>query len=164
MRKALKFLHTLASCGLIGALAGYMIVLLYAPQDTARAVADARQTISALCSYLLLPSLAVALVSGLLSMAVHQPFQEKRWVWVKALLGLSMFESTLAIIQAKATTAATISAQIAAGETPPEALPAALGNEWMSLGAILALSIANIVLGVWRPRLAKKQSAILKET
>ena len=66
MRKALKFLHTFASCGLIGALLGYSIVLIYAPQDTPRAYAEARQTITAFCNYLLLPSLAVALITGLL--------------------------------------------------------------------------------------------------
>lgn len=156
MRKALKFLHTLASCGLIGALAGYAIVLIYAPQATASTYADVRHTITALCDYLLLPSLAVALVTGLLSMAVHQPFQDQRWVWVKALLGLSMFEATLGIIQSKAATAAIISAKIAAGDAEPGALATAIASEWMSLGAIAALSVANIVLGVWRPRLAAR--------
>lgn len=156
MRKALKFLHTLASCGLIGALSGYTILLLYAPKATAQQYADVRLTIAALCNYILLPSLAVALITGLLSMAVHRPFQEKRWVWIKALLGLSMFESTLAIIQSKANTAATVSAQIAAGEVKADALVSSLSTEWTSLGAIMALSIANIVLGVWRPALKKR--------
>lgn len=155
MRKALKFFHTLASCGLIGVLLGYMIVLTNAPQDTASKYADVRHTISALCNYVLLPSLAVALVTGLLSMAVHRPFQEMRWAWIKALLGLSMFESTLAIIQAKADTAAKLSIKIAAGEAQPDALVTALASEWTTLGAIMALSIANIVLGVWRPLLKK---------
>ena len=58
----------------------------------------------------------ISLVTGLLAMAVHRPFQELRWVWVKALLGISMFEATLAIIQAKGADAARISAKIAAGE------------------------------------------------
>ena len=159
MRKAVKFLHTLASCGLIGALLGYMMVLVFAPQDTARAYADVRQTISALCNYLLFPSLAVALVTGLLSMVVHQPFMDKRWVWFKAVLGLSMFEATLAIIQSKANYAAKVSAKIAAGEADAGALASALSTEWNSLAAIMALSIANIVLGVWRPRLAKRSPA-----
>ena len=157
MRQAIKFLHTLASCGLIGALLGYMIVLVYAPQQTASTYADVRQTINALCNYLLLPSLAIALVTGLLSMAVHRPFQEKRWVWFKAFLGLSMFESTLAIIQSKANYAATLSAKIAHGEASADALSEALSHEWYSLGAIMALSIANIVLGVWRPRLEMRR-------
>jgi hypothetical protein len=155
MRKAFKFLHTLASAGVVGALLGYMVVLLDAPQDTARSYAEARQTISALSNYLLLPSLAIALVTGLLSMAAHQPFQEQRWVWVKALLGLLMFEATLAIIQSKANTAAALSAKIAAGEAEAVALQSALSTEWSSLAAIMAISVANFVLGVWRPRLGR---------
>lgn len=156
MRKILKFFHTLASCGLIGALFGYVIVLLYAPQDTPDAYANARQTIGVLCDYILLPSLGIALVTGLLSMAVYRPFQEFRWVWMKALLGLGMFEATLAIIQSKASHAAKISAKIATGEASPDALAASIANEWYSLSAIMTLSIANIVLGIWRPSLSRR--------
>ena len=157
MRKALKFLHSLASCGVIGALLGYMILLLYAPQGTPTAYADLRQSISLLCDYLLFPSLAVALVTGLLAMAVHHPFQNMRWVWVKALLGLSMFEATLGIIGSKANYAATVAKRIVEGEAAPGALEKALTNEWNSLGIVLALSVANIVLGVWRPPLKSRQ-------
>lgn len=157
MRKALKFLHTLASCGIIGALLAYGVLLLKAPQDTALKYADLRITIDALCQYVLLPSLGIALVSGLLSMAVHKPFQEKRWVWIKALLGLSMFEGTLAIINSKANYAAKLAAKIAAGEAEPGALASALSTEWSSIALIMALSIANIVLGVWRPSLARRR-------
>ena len=106
MRKVLKLFHSLASCGLIGALLGYTIVLIHAPQTSPLAYAQARQIISLLCNFLLLPSLAVALVTGLFSMMVHRPFQDTRWAWFKAVLGLSMFEATLGIIQSKATTAA----------------------------------------------------------
>ena len=157
MRKALKFLHTLASCGIIGALLAYMIILLNAPQATAIAYAEMRATIQALCSYLLLPSLAVVLVSGLLAMAAHRPFQELRWVWIKALLGISMFEATLAIVQSKANYAAKISAEIAEGEPRAQDLARALEYEWYSLAAILALSVANVVLGVWRPALKRRR-------
>jgi hypothetical protein len=156
MRKALKFLHTFASCGLIGALLGYSIVLIYAPQDTPRAYAEARQTITAFCNYLLLPSLAVALITGLLLMVAHRPFLDTRWAWFKALLGLSMFEATFAIVQSKATTAAVESANVITGEGQPGALANAVANEWWSLGAVMALSIGQIVLGVWRPRFAKR--------
>ena len=160
MRKTLKFLHTLASCGLIGALLGYIVVLVAAPQDSASSYADARQTISALCNYLLLPSLAVALVSGLLAMAFHRPFHERRWAWLKLLLGLGMFEATLGIVQSKVNYAATISRKIAAGEPETELLMRALTYEWYSLGALMALSIANIVLGVWRPTLKKARAKV----
>ena len=156
MRKALKLFHTLASCGLIGGLVGYAVVLMSTPQDTAATYADMRATISALSNYILLPSLGLALVTGLLSMAVHRPFQNMRWAWVKALLGLSMFESTLAIIQSKANHAATVSARIASGEADAGALDAALAYEWHALAVIMTLSVANIVLGIWRPRLKRR--------
>jgi hypothetical protein len=154
MRRALKFLHTVAACGLVGALLGYGIVLLYAPQQTPLSLSEARQTISALCSYLLLPSMGLAIVTGLLAMMVHKPFLDLRWVWLKALLGLSLFEATLAIIQSKATAAADISAKAVANQAEASDLASVLANEWMTLVAILALSIAQIALGVWRPRLA----------
>jgi hypothetical protein len=156
MRKSLKFLHTLASCGLIGALLGYAVILTYARPDAAQSYAQARQTISLLCDFLLLPSLAVALVTGLFAMSVHRPFLNTRWAWAKAILGLSLFEATLGIIQSKATTAAALSAKIAAGEHEPGALAGALVSEWWALGAILTLSILQFVLGVWRPRLARR--------
>lgn len=92
MRKLLKCLHTLAACGLIGGLAVYMLLLALAPQETPAAYAQLRQAIAAVSNYLLMPSLAVALVSGLLSMAVHTPFLDKRWVWLKAAMGILMFK------------------------------------------------------------------------
>lgn len=156
MRKATKILHTLASCGLIGALMGYIVILLAAPQDTAAAYSNARASIAALCNYLLLPSLAIALMSGLLSMVVHPPFRETRWAWLKALLGLSTFEATLGVIGSKASSAASISAKIAAGEPQQKALADAIAMEWGALTAIMLLSLANVVIGVWRPRLRKK--------
>lgn len=158
MQKAIKFLHSLASCGLIGALLGYMIVLIIAPQDTPAAYADMRQSINGLSNYLLVPSLAVALVSGLVSMIVQPVFLEKRWVWVKALSGIAMFEGTLAIVGAKANHAAKISIQIAEGTAKPDALDTALAYEWYSLAFITALSAANVALGVWRPALSRRQA------
>ncbi len=79
MRKFVKFLHTFASCGLIGALLGYLVVLIVAPQATAQAYADKRLIIQGISQYILLPSLGISLVSGLISMMVHRPFQELRW-------------------------------------------------------------------------------------
>ncbi len=155
MRRAVKFLHTVASGGMIGAFLGYLVILAFSPQGNAQMVAAMRDTISALCSYLLLPSLAVALVSGLLSMVVHKPFMEHRWVWAKAVLGLSLFEATLAVIHAKAAAASEEAAKIAAGGGDPAALASVVANEWMTLYALLALSAAQVALGVWRPRLGK---------
>ena len=156
MRQLMKFMHTVSSAGIVGGLAAYALILLYAPQETAQAYAEMRQTISAICNYMIMPALGISLVTGLLAMAVHRPFQELRWVWVKALLGISMFEATLAIIQAKGSDAARISAKIAAGEPLQQDLALTIASEWTTLFAILAISLANYVLGVWRPSLAMR--------
>lgn len=155
MRKFLKILHTLAACGLIGGLSGYMILLLAAPQENPAAYADLRASIAVLSNYLLLPSLAVALVSGILSMVVHGPFLRMRWAWVKAASGILMFKGVLTIIGAKADYAAVAAEQIAQGTATAEVLDKALAYEWFTLWVVMALSIANVVLGVWRPRFKK---------
>jgi hypothetical protein len=113
--------------------------------------ADLRASISAICDYLLVPSLAVALVSGLVAMAVHAPFLDQRWAWAKALLGISMFEGTLGFVGHKATTAAEFSAKVADGAATQAELDAAIASEWQALGVVLALTVANVILGVWRP-------------
>lgn len=155
MRKALKILHTLATCGLIGGIVAYGVILLNEPRDAA-AYADLRGHVAAISNRILLPSLALALVSGLLAIAVHRPFQSPRWVWVKAALGILMFKSVLTVVGAKADYGARVAAEIAAGTAAPDALDRALAYEWWALGSVLALSVANVVLGVWRPSLKRR--------
>ena len=92
-----------------------MVLLALAPQDSPAAYADLRQSIAAISDYVLLPSLAIALISGLFSMAVHRPFLDKGWVWIKAALGILMFKGVLTIIGAKADHAAAVARQIADG-------------------------------------------------
>lgn len=159
MRKALKFLHTLSACGIIGALFAYMILLLKAPQATAAEFAGMRASIDSICDYILIPSLGIALVSGLLSMAVHKPFQDLMWAWIKALLGISMFEATLAIVNAKSEYTMKLSAEIAAGADKTKELAEGLANEWTTLWAIMAISVANIVLGIWRPMFKRPRTS-----
>jgi len=141
MRVTLKILHTLAACGLIGGLGAYMLMLTFAPQGTPADYADLRETIKAL-----------ALVTGLLAMVAHHPFQEKGWVWIKAASGILMFKGVLTIVSAKAGHAAEMSRRIAEGTAPEGALDQLIGLEWGTLWAVMAISLANVVLGVWRPR------------
>ena len=152
MRQVFKILHTLAACGLIGGLGCHMILLVTAPQDTPAAYADLRQSIAAISNYVLLPSLAIALVSGLLSMIVHPSFLDKGWALIKAGMGILMFKGVLTIVGAKADHAAAASRKIANGEPMAEVLNAAVAHEWHALGVVMALSLANVVLGIWRPR------------
>ncbi len=151
-RKTLKVLHTVAAAGLIGGLACYMILLVAAPKDTLAAHADMRQSILAISNYVLLPSLALGLFTGLLAMVVHQPFMDKGWVWIKAAMGILMFKGVLTIVSAKADHAADLSRRIAEGDAPADALQSLVALEWNTLWMVMAISVANVVLGIWRPR------------
>jgi hypothetical protein len=153
MRKLLKILHTIGSCGLIGGLAGYMAIWAFAPQETAADFAAARLIIGVLGNFLLIPSLGVCLVTGLLAMAVHRPFQERRWVWVKAALGIGMFEGTMGLVQSKADYAARVSTELADKGAASTGSDVASG--WPLLTFVMALAILNVVLGVWRPALRR---------
>jgi hypothetical protein len=154
MRKAVKFLHSLASCGMIGALAGYLVLLSYGPQDTPAQYAATRKAISVLCDYILVPSLGVVLVSGFVSMLVHKPYMQKGWVWAKALTTIGIFESTMVVVQSKATFGAEVSAKIAKGAADASEL-GELGREWGAIGVVLTLAVANVLVGVWRPKIEK---------
>ena len=157
MRKLLKVLHTLAACGLIGGLGCYMILLAVSPHETPAAYAELRLAIAAISNYVLLPSLAVAVISGLLAFMVHRPFLNQGWAWMKAASGILMFKGVLTIVGAKADHAADVSRRIADGEQVTELLHESIAYEWYTLAIVLALSIANVVLGIWRPRRRPQQ-------
>lgn len=159
MRKTLKILHTIAACGLIGGLAGHMALLIVAHPQTPRAYSALREAIAAISDYVLLPSLAIALVTGLLSMAVHKPFIDKGWVLLKAAMGILMFKGVLTVIAAQADHAAAVAERVANGEAGADMLARAIAYEWAALWTVMALSVANVVLGVWRPRLSRRPAA-----
>ena len=156
-KKTLKFLHTMASCGMVGALAGHMAVLAAGPAKTATEFAAGREIIATLGNYILFPSVGIILVSGLLSFAAHPPFQKARWSIYKLLLGLGVFEGSIALIQTKANYGVKVASQVVAGQAPLEAYAGGLSKEWALLWALMALCIANIVLGVWRPRFERRK-------
>ena len=155
MRKTVKILHTIAACGLIGGLGCYMLMLGFAPKETPTAYADMRAMIAAISNFIVLPSLALALVSGLLAMVVHTPFLDKGWVWLKALMGILMFKGVLLLVVAEANRAASVSRKIANGEEAGTLFTSAQYAEWWAVGAVMALSVANVIFGVWRPRLVR---------
>ncbi len=158
MKKFLKVVHLIASAGLIGALSAYLVLVLKAPGETQEEFAAIRHGIHFVSKWIVMPSLLLVLVSGLLSMAVHRPFMNAGWVWLKAVLGISMFEGTLLAVQSNAQRGAELAARALQGEGNPQLLADLLRHERAGLWTILVLSLANVVIGVWRPRLGRRRA------
>lgn len=156
-RKLVKVLHTLAALGYGGGIAAYLFVLIAAPEATEISQhLTLRTSLAFVAKWLILPSMLIVLISGLASMIVHYPFMEQGWVWIKALSGVLIFEATLASIEAPASNARIAAEKAASGELAPSELAGLIHDEWMALYVLLGLSIANVVLGIWRPRFKRR--------
>lgn len=153
MRKATKFLHTMAAIGFTGGLAALIVLHLSLPAPTElQQFAALRIAMGAVAEWILLPSTLLVLVSGLLSMAVTPAFQNQGWALAKLASGILIFEGTLVYVQGPMEKAADRARAALAGELPVAELGATLQPEWSSFWIIMAVAVANVVLGVWRPR------------
>lgn len=151
LRLGTKALHEIASIGFGGGLAACLVINLVADRASPAEFAAARHAFAAIAQYLLIPSMAVVVVSGLIALAATRSFQDAGWAWVKALLGLSVFEATLVIVGSSHK-----QAELAAAAADPAVLDALMRSERNTLWLLIALSVANVVLAVWRPRLTVK--------
>jgi hypothetical protein len=97
--------------------------------------------------------MAVVVVSGLIALAATRGELDAGWAWVKALLGLSVFEATLLLV-GSGRTQAELAAVTAAATRP--LVDALLRSERNTPCLLIAVSVANVVLAVWRPRLVGK--------
>jgi Predicted integral membrane protein (DUF2269) len=158
MKRTLKLLHVLGAMGVTGSFAASIVLLTFAPATSPVAFAAVRASIAMISKWLLVPSLALVLISGLLAIAVNRAFHDAGWAWIKALLGISMFEGTLLTVAASASRAADLSKAALAGGGNMAELAQVLRTEWNSLWFLLGLAMVNIVLAVWRPRLVRRTS------
>ncbi len=153
LRRVIKIIHELGAIGVMGSFAAYIVMLATAPTHSPVAYAAVRQSIASITQWLLVPSLALVLISGLLAIAVTEAYKNAAWAWLKALLGVSVFEGTLLTVGAGARRAAELSAAAAAGQADSAQLAQVMHSEWGGLLLLLSLSLVNVVLAVWRPKL-----------
>ena len=154
MRRLLKFLHTIGAIGLMGAMATLIVLAIVAPPATQLpAYAVARGAMSAIATWLLLPSLGVTLVAGLVAMAMGRAFHNAGWAWVKLLSGVLVFEGSLQGIIGPLRQEAERSAAALAGNSGAADLAGTLGPERNTLMVLILVATLNVALGVWRPRL-----------
>jgi uncharacterized membrane protein len=157
MRRWVKFLHSMGAIGLMGAMASLIILVVLIPDPTAlEAYANHRAVMGKIAEWLLLPSLGIVLVSGLWSMAITPAFQHAGWVWIKLATGILVFKGVLLSIQGPAEQEALLSEQVLAGTADASQLGLRIGEEWGVLWVMMIVAIANVVLGIWRPRMSRK--------
>ncbi len=156
MRKLLKFLHTMGAIGVIGAMACLLVMLARMPPATALPeYAAMRSVMGTIASWLFLPSLGVTLIAGLLSIAFNPAFHSAGWAWAKLASGILIFEGGFISIIGPMQAEAERSAEALAEKIDPATLATALTAERNTLWIILGVATANVVFGIWRPRLMR---------
>lgn len=153
LNRVIKFLHEI---GVIGAFAADHVLIAQSPTDSLVGYAAIRQGIAAISTWLLVPSLAITIISGRLAIAASRAYKDAGWAWTKALLGISMFEGTLLTVAASARHAAELAALAATGHPDPVPLAEVLRTERGGLWLLFAVAIANVALAVWRPRFSRR--------
>lgn len=149
----------MGAIGLMGAMACLLVMLTFAPPVSSLAeYAALRTAMAAVAKWILFPSLGVTLISGLLAIAASTAFHNAGWAWMKAASGILLFESGLVGVLGPMQREAEISAKALAGQADAAILGVSAGSEWMTVCILLGVATANVVLGVWRPRLSWRPS------
>ena len=145
----------MGSIGFMGSLAALLMLARLAPAPDALAgYALQRGVMGAIAGWIVMPSLVLTLVPGLMSIAVTPAFHNAGWAWAKAATGILIFAGglhALAPIQDEAR----LSAEALAGGLDPKTLTGVSSGEILTLWVLLAVSTANVALGIWRPRLSR---------
>ncbi|MBA4287347.1 MAG: hypothetical protein C0434_17660 [Xanthomonadaceae bacterium] len=147
-RRSLKALHEVGALGLGGGLAACLVINVAFRGGPSESFVAARESFDAIARLVLVPSLAAILLTGLLSIAATRGFHDAGWAWVKALLGVSLFEATLLTVGASRR-----KEDLLAATADPSLLANLLTAERNTLLVLIGICIANIVLAVWRPRM-----------
>lgn len=164
MRRLLKFAHTMGAIGLMGAMATLLVLLSAAPSPATSpgGYAMMRGAMGMIATWIFFPSLGLTLIAGLAAIAVTRGFHNAGWAWLKAGTGLLVFESGFVGVLGPMQQEAERSARALAGQLDPASLAASLGAERGTLWVLLGVATANVVLGVWRPRLTRRHRSDAK--
>jgi hypothetical protein len=156
MRRLIKFLHTMGAIGLMGTMACLVVLLGFIPQPSSLSeYALMTAATSGVATWVFFPSLALTLIAGLLAIALNPAFHSAGWAWAKLATGSLIFERSFTAILGPIQDEAELGARALAGNADAATLAASLASARSSLWVMLAVATANVVLGVWRPRLIR---------
>lgn len=156
MRRLMKFLHTIGAVGLMGAMTCLVVLLGFLPKPALLSeYAMMTGAMGGIVTWIFLPSLGLTLIAGLLAIALNRAYHSAGWAWAKLATGVLIFEWGFTAILGPMQEEAELSARVLAGEADASALAVSLGAERSSLWVLLAVAAANVMLGIWRPRLTR---------
>jgi len=156
VRHLLKFLHTIGAIGLMGSMASLLVLLSLAPPPGALAeYALIRGAMGSIATWIFFPSLGLTLIAGLIALGYSKAYHNAGWAWAKAISGILVFESGFVGILGPMQREAERSAEALAGKIEASSLAASLSAERNTLLILLAVATANVIFGIWRPRLTK---------
>lgn len=154
MRRLMKFVHTIGAIGLMGAMVCLLVLLAFVPAPSSLAeYALMTAAMSGIVTWIFFPSLALTLVAGLGAIAVNRAYHSAGWAWAKLASGILIFEGGFTMVIGPVQEEAELSARALAGGGDAAALAGSLAAERSSLWVLLAVAVANVALGIWRPRL-----------
>jgi hypothetical protein len=155
LRQGMKIVHEVASIGYGGALAACVVINQVADRGSLPAFAAARAVYAAIAQWVLLPSMAVVVVSGLISLAATRAYHDAGWAWMKAALGISVFQASLVVVGSASRRGEVLEAATSGDAATLERL---LRAETTTLWVLLVLSVVNVWLAVWRPKFTRRVS------
>jgi hypothetical protein len=156
MRRLMKFLHTIGAIGLMGAMACLIVLLGFVPKPSSLSeYALITAAASGIATWVFFPSLALTLVAGLLAIAFSPAYHSAGWAWAKLATGIIIFEWGFTAILGPIQEEAELSARALTDGADAAAFATSLTPQRTSLWVLLVVAAANVVLGVWRPRLTK---------
>jgi hypothetical protein len=146
----------MSAIGMMGSMVSLIALMMAAPPPSSLAgYALIHGAMSDIATWIFFPSLALTLIPGMLAIAVNRAFHNTGWAWTKLATGVLIFEGGLVYVEGPIREEATRSAEALAGRLNPATLTGSYGAEQSSMWALLLVATANVVLGVWRPKLTK---------
>lgn len=119
-----------------------------------------RQLLRQVAYWILLPAMGTTIVSGLLAIAVHRPFHGARWAWLKAIMVVWILEGVLGGLLGPADRGLRLAEKSIVTQSDLVELNKVAEQEWGVAWLIIIIAIVNIALGVWRPRLTRRQKIV----
>jgi hypothetical protein len=138
----------------MGAMASLLVLLSVAPPRSSAGYALMIGGMANILGWIFLPSLMLTLIAGLLAIAVNYAYHDAGWAWVKAGTGILVFEGGLHVL-GPIQDEAKRSAGALAVQLDPATITRMFESERNTVWVLLAVSIANVMLGIWRPRLPR---------